>query len=188
MDRVGTHLSRSPIRRVVLDYREPVVLDIGCGYHASLLRYLRPQIASGTGIDSEVSEEARAVPGLRFLQGTAEETLPRLADGSFDIVLMVSVLEHLWEPLDALRQCRRLLRPEGSLVLNVPSWLGKEALELASFRLKLTDQVDSIDDHKTYYDKRDLWPLVVRAGFKPSAIRMHYHKLGLNLFAVAVAR
>ena len=42
-----------------------------------------------------------------------------------------------------------------------------------------------MDDHKMYYDKRDLWPLLVRAGFKPSAIRLSYHKFGLNLFAAA---
>ena len=39
-----------------------------------------------------------------------------------------------------------------------------------------------MDDHKNYYDERELWPLLVRAGFKPSRIRLHYHKFGLNLF------
>ena len=36
-----------------------------------------------------------------------------------------------------------------------------------------------------YYDKRDLWPLLVRAGFRPRLIRLRYHKWGFNLFAVA---
>jgi hypothetical protein len=35
-----------------------------------------------------------------------------------------------------------------------------------------------------YYNRRDLWPLLVRAGFKPSRIKLKYHKFGLNLFAV----
>jgi hypothetical protein len=42
-----------------------------------------------------------------------------------------------------------------------------------------------MDDHKMYYDKRDLWPLLIRAGFKPSLISLRYHKFGLNLFAAA---
>jgi hypothetical protein len=42
-----------------------------------------------------------------------------------------------------------------------------------------------IDDHKMYYDKRDLWPMLVRAGSKPSQIRLRSHKFGLNLFAAA---
>jgi len=38
---------------------------------------------------------------------------------------------------------------------------------------------------EAYYRKRDLWPILVRAGFKPSQIRLRYHKFGLNLFAAA---
>jgi len=34
-----------------------------------------------------------------------------------------------------------------------------------------------------YYDVADLWPLLVRAGFKPSHIRCFSHKFGLNVFA-----
>jgi hypothetical protein len=41
-----------------------------------------------------------------------------------------------------------------------------------------------MDDHKMYYNRRDLWPLLVRAGFKPSRIKLKYNKFGLNLFAV----
>ena len=38
-----------------------------------------------------------------------------------------------------------------------------------------------------YYGRRDLWPLLVGAGFRPSRIRLVYHKLGLNLLARASA-
>lgn len=31
----------------------------------------------------------------------------------------------------------------------------------------------------------DLWPLLIQTGFKPSQIRLKYHKFGLNLFAAA---
>lgn len=184
VDRFGVFLSRRPIRQVVKRYSGPDVLDIGCGYQATLLQDIAPAIGTGTGVDSKVSDEAKAIPNLRFVEGTAEQILPTLEPSSFDIVMMISVLEHLWEPVDVLRVCRRILRPQGTLVLNVPNWRGKQALELAAFRLKVS-KPDSIEDHKTYYDKRDLWPLLVRSGFKPSQIQMRYHKFGLNLFAVA---
>jgi SAM-dependent methyltransferase len=98
-------------------------------------------------------------------------------------VLLISVLEHLREPLAALESARRLLRPGGRLLINVPTWRGKTWLEFSAFRLGLSPKVE-IDDHKMYYDQRDLWPLLVRAGFRPSDIRLRYHKFGLNLFAV----
>ena len=43
---------------------------------------------------------------------------------------------------------------------------------------------EEMDDHKTYYDPQDLWPLLVRAGFAPHGIRCYTHKFGLNTFAV----
>jgi len=110
--------------------------------------------------------------------------LPRLESGAFDVVLLISVLEHLSEPQAALGAARRLLRPGGILLVNVPTWRGKHFLEFSAFRLGLSPRVE-MDDHKMYYDRRDLWPLLVRAGFRPSAIRLSYHKFGLNLFAAA---
>ena len=184
VDRLGVLLSRRRIRNALRGYDSPDVLDIGCGHHASQLRDLAPHIHSGMGIESSVSDEAKAVPNLRFLEDAAERALPTLEPASFDVVMMISVLEHVWEPLDVLRECRRVLRPKGSLVLNVPNWRGKTFLELAAFRLKVSTP-EGVEDHKTYYDKRDLWPLLVRSGFMPSQIRMGYHKFGLNLFAVA---
>jgi SAM-dependent methyltransferase len=186
VDRFGVFLSQRPIRNVIAGYDKPDVLDIGCGYEATQLRAIAPRIHTGVGLDSKVSDAAKATPGLRFLEGTAEQLLPTLEPGSFDVVMLISVLEHIWEPLGALQQCRRALRSGGSLVVNVPNWRGKEMLELAAFRLRMSPTAaDALDDHKTYYDKSDLWPLLVKSGFKSSQIRMRYHKFGLNLFAVA---
>ena len=185
VDRLGAWLSVRPIAAVVKRYDRAEVLDIGCGHAAHVLVALEDRIARGVGIDESVSDAARVSPKLSFLEGSAEHHLAALPDASFDVVMMISVLEHLWEPVVALKACHRLLRSGGSLVINVPNWAGKVVLETSAFKLGLSDP-ESIDDHKTYYGKRELWPLVVRAGFRASKIRMHYHKLGLNLFAVAV--
>lgn len=182
VDRFGVWLSQRAIRPHVTPSCR--VLDLGCGYDASLLRALAPQIASGTGIDVSVGPDARRIPGLAFAEGTLEETLPRIEDDAYDLVCLISVLEHVWEPIDVLRECRRVLAPEGTLLINVPTWLGKGALELSAFRLHTSPAIE-MDDHKSYYDRRDLWPLLVRAGFAPHNIRLRRHKFGLNLFAVA---
>ena len=79
-----------------------------------------------------------------------------------------------------------MLRRGGVLLVNVPTWTGKAFLELSAFRLGLSPACE-MDDHRMYYGRRDLWPLLVRAGFRPSQIRMGYHKLGFNLFARATA-
>jgi len=40
---------------------------------------------------------------------------------TFDVVTMHDVLEHLFEPIEVLRECRRLLAPGGLLVLETPT-------------------------------------------------------------------
>jgi len=185
VDRLGVWLSLRAVRRVVDWSARPDVVDLGCGYEAALLRALAPRIGSGVGVDVSVSPRADGVPGLSFVRDRVERALPALPAASADVVLAISVLEHLWEPLEALREAHRLLRPGGVLVVNVPTWRGKRALELSAFRLGLSP-AQEMDDHKAYYDLRDLWPLLVRAGFRPSALRVRRHKLGLNLLAVGV--
>lgn len=184
IDRLGVYLSRRPVLNVVRRYDHPVVLDIGCGHGARLLCDLASSIKYGVGIDVQISQAAKDVPQLTFHENPIEQTLKELEDPQFDVILMISVLEHLWEPQDVLTACQRLLRPGGTLVVNVPTWLGKRFLELSAFKLGLSPACE-MDDHKMYYSRQDLWPLLVRAGFKPSSIRLRYHKFGLNLFAVA---
>jgi hypothetical protein len=82
-----------------------------------------------------------------------------------------------------LREIRRVCAPGGTCLVNVPSWRGKWFLELSAFRLNVSPP-EEMDDHKTYYDPRDLWPLLVRAGFLPHEISCFKHKFGLNTFAV----
>ncbi len=187
IDRLGVYLSRRPVLNVVRQYDQPAVLDIGCGHGARLLCDLAPSIKHGVGIDVQISKAAKDIPQLTFYEKPIEQTLNEFEAPQFDVILMISVLEHLWEPQHVLTACERLLHPGGRLVLNVPTWLGKRFLELSAFKLGLSPACE-MDDHKMYYSRQDLWPLLVRAGFKPSSIHMRYHKFGLNLFAVAAAR
>jgi SAM-dependent methyltransferase len=184
VDRFGVWLSKRRIVRYLPRRGDLSVLDLGCGYQATMLRALLPTIGFGVGVDVSISPEARAVEKLSFMASPIEAALPELEDGRFDLVLLISVLEHLWEPLPILEHCRRVLRPGGLLLVNVPTWRGKFFLEFSAFRLGLSPALE-MDDHKMYYNKPDLWPMLVRAGFKPSHLRLHYHKFGLNLFAVA---
>ncbi len=184
VDRFGVWLSQRAIRRHFSGGAKLDVLELGCGYRASLLVALRDRLRRGVGVDFQIDPAVRDIAPLEFFEGPIEETLPKLADASFDVVMLISVLEHLSAPLTVLESARRLLKPGGLLLINVPTWRGKFFLEFSAFRLGLSPKVE-MDDHKMYYDKRDLWPLLIRAGFKPSRIALSYHKFGLNLFAAA---
>ena len=184
LDRLGVWLSQRAIRRELSHRSDLEVLELGCGFRATQLLALASQLNRGIGVDFQIAPELCQLDKLTFHEGTIEEALPKLAGQSFDAVLLISVLEHLTDALSVIETVRGLLKPSGVVLINVPTWRGKTFLEFSAFRLGLSPKVE-MDDHKMYYDKRDLWPLLIRAGFKPSLVRLWYHKFGLNLFAIA---
>jgi SAM-dependent methyltransferase len=182
VDRFGVWLSARRIRRHVPSWRGLRMADVGCGYHATFARGVLDQVEHAVLLDVALDHDLKRHPHVDVREGPVPDTLTQLEGGSMDVVLCVSVLEHLWDPQRALAEMRRLLRPGGLCLVNVPSWRGKWFLELSAFRLGLSP-ADEMDDHKAYYDQRELWPLLVRAGFRPRNIRLSRHKFGLNTFA-----
>jgi SAM-dependent methyltransferase len=176
-------LSKRQISRVVGPIAGKDVGDFGCGFDATFMRGVLDDVGSALLVDVALAPDLLTDPRVRAIEGLLPAALNGLPDKSLDVVLCMSVIEHLWEPLPVLAQFHRLLRPGGVCAVNVPSWLGKRALEFSAFKLGLSP-ASEMDDHKAYYDPRDLWPLMVRAGFRPHAIRCFRHKLGLNTFAV----
>ena len=183
VDRAGVWLSGHQIRRTVGSIEGKDVGDFGCGFEATYMRSVLPQVRSATLVDISLADDLKSRPGVTAIEGRLPDVLQALPDRSLHVVLCMSVLEHLWEPAKTLTHFRRLLRPGGVCAVNVPSWRGKRALEFSAFRLGLSP-ASEMDDHKRYYDPRDLWPLLVAAGFMPHGIRCFRHKVGLNTFAV----
>jgi len=181
VDRFGVWLSSRAIKRWVPSFAGKRVGDLGCGYHATFSRTIASQCSKLVLADVSLSPELE--PLAQCVVGELPSSLAALPDRSLDVVLCVSVLEHLWDAKGMLKHIHRLLADGGVALLNVPSWRGKQYLELSAFRLGLSPKAE-MDDHKAYYDVRDLWPLLVECGFLPSKIRCFSHKLGLNTFAV----
>jgi SAM-dependent methyltransferase len=183
VDRFGNWLSMHTLERHVGSPVGKRIADIGSGYNAVIGRRFGARAASLVAVDLSLSPEVHATPNVTAVEGRLPGVLSAVADQTVDIALCVSVLEHLEDPAATLVELRRILAPGGVLFVNVPSWLGKRFLEFSAFRLGLSPR-EEMDDHKTYYDPRDLWPMLVAAGFTPHAITCRRHKAGLNTFAV----
>jgi 2-polyprenyl-3-methyl-5-hydroxy-6-metoxy-1,4-benzoquinol methylase len=182
VDRFGVWLSGRAVRRHA-ELAGRRVGDFGCGYQASFARSLLGEVASMTLVDVALADDLKADERVRAIEGPLPGALAELEDASHDVVLCLSVLEHLSEPERMLAEIHRLCAPGAVALINVPTWRGKTMLELSAFRFGLSP-AEEMDDHKRYYDPRDLWPMLVEAGWRPSAIRVRRHKLTLNTFAV----
>lgn len=97
------------------------LLDVGCGGGRFALRLAErfPEI-NVTGLDLSPEQIARAKRRGRalgdrvsFVQGTAVD-LP-YGPGAFDVVVSLGSLKHWPDPARGLRECARVLRPEGRL-------------------------------------------------------------------------
>lgn len=97
------------------------VADLGCGTGRHALR-LAERGARVTALDfsSGMIERARVKPGwdeLRFIEHDLSTALP-LADVSFDRVLSCLVLDHIADLASFFRECRRICRPDGFIVVS----------------------------------------------------------------------
>ncbi|HMH52719.1 MAG TPA: class I SAM-dependent methyltransferase [Candidatus Acidoferrum sp.] len=134
------------------------VLDVGCGT-GTLLDAVRP--AYGMGVDfspAMVKLAEGRFPGLRFRVADAEALEPGEA---FDWIMMVDVLEHLWDPRSALASARRACHPESRLIVMTanPAW--QSILHLAErLRLKMPE-----GDHR-WMPADDIRRLLHETGFE----------------------
>jgi SAM-dependent methyltransferase len=107
--------------------RSARILEIGCGYGRNLLalKELGYGNAEGVDISAEAVCYASDVLGLSNVrQASATDQLGAGDEGGdFDAILLIDVLEHLevQESLHVIAAARRLLRPGGCVVIQVPN-------------------------------------------------------------------
>ena len=101
------------------------LLDLGCGA-GTITADLAALVAPGqvTAVDAEPSvlEQARQVAGSRGLANiefaVADAYATGYPDGAFDVVHAHQVLQHLADPVRALREMRRICRPGGAVAVR----------------------------------------------------------------------
>ncbi len=149
---VGKRLLVDALLQDVLGNGRPRVLDVGCGTGA-VLGHLRER-AGTVGVDRSLQALAycrrRGVAALACADG---DRLP-FAAGSFDGILLLDALEHVTDEAALLDALRRLLRPDGWLLVSVPAY---------QF---LWSEHDEVLHHVRRYTAGALRRALVRSGFR----------------------
>jgi len=168
------------------------LLDIGCGTGGFLEHSQKSEFELyGFDASNAQSEYARKrFPNVRHAS-SCSEYLDKHGDQNllFDVVTMWDVLEHIRNPLDYLREMRRVIRPGGLIYISTPNGLAK-LWKRKLYKLLLLD----IDcggefmpwEHVFYYSPRSLKFLLSLSGFKVLKIgTVPCYRRALSLFEVA---
>src|SRR5438270_25643 len=102
VDRFGIWLSQRAIRHWLPARNDLEVLELGCGYRATQLVALADRLRRAVGVDFAIAPEVKRRTNFTCYEGPIENMLPRLERGTFDAVLLISVLEHLHDAQAAL--------------------------------------------------------------------------------------
>lgn len=96
------------------------ILDVGCSAGLFLRRARDAGFAvSGLEMSPRSVDYARETHGLDVRQGAIEDA--DYADGSFDIITLFDVIEHLANPYAAAKQLAKWLKPGGILLMSTPN-------------------------------------------------------------------
>ena len=104
------------------------ILDIGAGT-GDFLSVVKENGWNTTGI--EPSEKAKAIAkrkGVSFVEQTSE-----LENNSFDVITMWHVLEHVPNLDNQIKELKRLLKPNGRLIIAVPNFKSFDAKQYGNF-------------------------------------------------------
>jgi 2-polyprenyl-3-methyl-5-hydroxy-6-metoxy-1,4-benzoquinol methylase len=95
------------------------ILDIGCGT-GEFLDTCKKAKWSTLGIEPD--EDARKMAIQNFgLNVKEEDELKNLQDGSFEIITMWHVLEHVPKLNERIEELKRLIKPNGIIIIAVPN-------------------------------------------------------------------
>jgi SAM-dependent methyltransferase len=130
----------------------PELLDAGCGGGRNLVEFARIGRVSAIEPSEPAYEKALARGVGRVVRARIEE-MP-FAEGSFDVVTCLDVIEHVRDDAAGLATLRRVTRPGGFLVVTVPaySWLWSEH--------------DRVNHHYRRYNRRSLARVATGAGWR----------------------
>jgi len=171
--------------KAISAYLPPIghMLEVGayCGF---FLKVARDQGWQVVGIEPSkwAAAYSREQHGLDIRQASLKEAATTVeAQRGYDAVVMWDVLEHLPDPMDAMRDINRLLKHDGLFCFST--------LDAAGWLPKLTGKRWPwiMDMHLFYFDAPGLLDMLRRQGFEAVAVLPYRHYASAEYFLRKIA-
>ncbi len=174
-DRKYTDYYEHPRREVIqhVPLRAQRVLDVGCGAGALGATLKRERnVAEVVGVELAPEAAAKAEDVLdHVLVGSIEDIALPYAEGYFDCIVCADVIEHLAEPVDALRRLGHLLSEDGVIVASVPNVRFHEMVRMLASGMWSYESAGLMDStHLRWFTRGSLKAAVAEAGLEAAEI------------------
>ena len=93
-----------------------ILLDVGCG-RGEYLELFENKGLHTTGIDCE-----KVIDNCKIIEVNVENEKIPCDNNYFDYIFSKSLIEHLYNPDNFMKECYRVLKPGGKLLVMTPYW------------------------------------------------------------------
>lgn len=158
------------VQSVIENIQPPSLLDLACG-NGQLTNIMSSYFDRVVGVDASamhISEAKKTYPDLEFVHSLAEEYQDSTG---FSTVTMLTLLEHVQDPVKFLAACTTNLVRDGILIAHVPNAIAANR-RIAKMMGSLSDEYElspfdkNIAGHRRSYDMSLLVQDFQKAGLK----------------------
>ena len=177
-----TPFIREQRKNRVKPYVHGDVLDLGCG-QADFYDICKKKIISYHGIDGDPAVVARMkkkYPQATFSELDFDEDTFSL-NKTFDTILMVGLVEHLYNQKHVMKEAKKYLKSNGIIVITTPTPLGNDIFHRIGSSLRLFSPA-ARDDHVVIYNKKRFQILAKDLDFK--ILKYRTFQFGCNQIVV----
>lgn len=131
----------------VLNFKNKKILEIGCGTGNFAFKVAK---LGGKILAVDYSDEAIKIAKKKYVHSNLEyqhlDVIKKFS-GTFDVIVMVGTLEHMDNPYEILKICKKHLKKNGKIIVTVPNWLNPRGYILLTLYFLFNAPITLADIH-----------------------------------------
>ncbi len=159
--------------------KECTILDVGCGNGYQIAPFVKRNKVYGLDI-SEANIRKATAKGIKAQLHDVEEPIP-FEDNFFDVVVCSEILEHLFFPENALKECYRVLKKSGLFIVTIPNlYCLRNRISMMMGRNCKFIEYPMNRQHIRFFSSYGMIEILKKTGFKIESFRGQEFAMNFN--------